>query len=338
MIAALLLVLAAADPISVADYRDRLTAIRSALERKDLDEARRGAKDLQSLRVRHDGMEFPTDRGALRPIADATDLPAALEAARPLRAMIEALDALPSPKKEAPDTVLLERLRAEEETRDPSRSGPAAGPRLHQPRMPESFAEWVRQAAADLWDAIERPIKRFLGWLFRMFFGTAGAAVSSAKTNLLVVGLVVLILGAVAIVAFVTLRRRVDAVPDAVSQAPAQSASDEDPLSRSSNEWERFAQELMKGGRHREAIRAWYHAVLVTVFRAGLLHYRKDRTNWEYAFALTPTLPWRAAFVDATRTFEYEWYGRRDTPQETSEAFAAGCRRMLEKIQEGRKP
>ena len=335
MIAALLLVLAAADPITAAEYRDRLTAIRAAIERKDLDEARRGAKDLQALRVRHEGMEFPTDRSALAPIADATTLPSAQVASQPLRAMIEALDALPAPKKEAPDAALLERLREEEAKHDPSKSGPAGGPRLHQPRVPESFAEWLRQAAADLWEALQRPLRRFWAWLFRIFFGTAGAAVSGAKTTYLVVGLIACILGVVALIAFVTMRRRVDAVPDAVSQAPAQSESDEDPLSRTSNEWERFALELMKGGRHREAIRAWYHAVLVTVFRAGLLHYRKDRTNWEYAYALAPTLPWRAGFVDATRTFEYEWYGRRDTPQETSEAFAGNCRRMLEKIHAG---
>lgn len=337
MTVALLLVLAAADPITAADYRDRLAAIRAAVERKDLDAARRGAAELQSLRVRHETMEFPTDRSVLKPIADAADLPAAQAAAGPLRPMIEALDALGPPKDAAPDPALLERLREEESARDPSKSGPADGPRLHRPHVPESFREWLLQLLKDLWEAVQRPIQRFLSWIFRAFFGSAGAVASGAKTTYLVVGLIACILGVVAIVAFVTLRRRAEAGPVAVSQAPAQSESDADPLSRTSNEWERFALELMKGGRHREAIRAWYHAVLVTVFRAGLLHYRKDRTNWEYAYALGPALPWRAGFVDATRTFEYEWYGRRDTARETSEAFAAACRLILEKLHEGGK-
>jgi hypothetical protein len=92
----------------------------------------------------------------------------------------------------------------------------------------------------------------------------------------------------------------------------------------------------MGSGRFREAIRAWYHAVLVTLFRSGLLHYRKDRTNWEYAYALGPELPWRPGFVDATRTFEQIWYGRRETPPDAAEAFARDARGILERIQGGR--
>jgi hypothetical protein len=336
MIAAVLLLLAVADPISLAEYRDRLAAIRGSLDRKDLDEARRGAKDLQSLRVRHEGMEFPPDRAVLGPIADARDLASAQVAAAPLRAMTEALDSVPAPPKSAPDAALLEKLRQEEEAHDPAKSGPAGGPRLHQPRVPDNLLEWVRQLASDFWEALQTPFKRFFTWLIRMFFGSAASGLSGAKTQVLVIGLVALILGVVALVAFVTLRRRAPAEEEIASVAPAKDARDEDPLSRSSNEWERFAADLMKGARYREAIRAWYHAVLVTVFRAGLLHYRKDRTNWEYAYALAPTLAWRSGFLDATRTFEYEWYGRRDTARETAEAFASSCRRMLDRIHEGR--
>ncbi|RPH37203.1 MAG: DUF4129 domain-containing protein, partial [Planctomycetota bacterium] len=109
----------------------------------------------------------------------------------------------------------------------------------------------------------------------------------------------------------------------------------DDPLSRTASEWERFAAELMNAGRSREAIRAWYHAVLVSLFRAGVLHYRKDRTNWEYAYALPSGVPWRAGFVEATRTFEREWYGRRDTPVEMAESYQDQARRMLSQVREG---
>ena len=60
------------------------------------------------------------------------------------------------------------------------------------------------------------------------------------------------------------------------------SQRDADPLSREQDEWEKYAAELAAAGRLREAIRAWYHAVLVGLFRAGLLHHHKGRTNWEY--------------------------------------------------------
>src|SRR5207244_431829 len=122
---------------------------------------------------------------------------------------------------------------------------------------------------------------------------------------------------------------------EARSEAPALSAKDEDPLSRTASEWERFAAELMSGGRFREAIRAWYHAVLVSLFRIGALHYRKDRTNWEYAYALPSTLRWRSGFVDATRTFEREWYGRRDTPVETAEGYQRHAQAMLAEVRQG---
>src|SRR5207244_5595400 len=102
--------------------------------------------------------------------------------------------------------------------------------------------------------------------------------------------------------------RRRELVAVATSD-PVASRADEDPLSRAANEWERYAAQLAAAGRIREAIRAWYHAVLVTLYGAGILHFRKGRTNWEYISTITPTIPWRGDFVKLTRRFEHEWYG-----------------------------
>jgi len=96
---------------------------------------------------------------------------------------------------------------------------------------------------------------------------------------------------------------------------PLGSRRDEDPLSRGATEWERYAAQLAAAGRFREAIRAWYHAVLVTCYSTGVLHFRRSRTNWEYVSALAPSLDWRPEFIDLTRGFEREWYGAdRSTP------------------------
>ena len=149
---------------------------------------------------------------------------------------------------------------------------------------------------------------------------------------LVIAGIVVL--GAVA---FIALRRRGSPanIPAASSTAPLRSSRDEDPLSRSASGWEVHAAELMKAGRYREAIRAWYHALLVTCFRAGLLHYRKDRTNWEYAFSLSPDHAWRPRFMEATRSFEREWYGRRATDVDTASGFQGDANALLEIVRGG---
>jgi Domain of unknown function (DUF4129) len=125
------------------------------------------------------------------------------------------------------------------------------------------------------------------------------------------------------------LRRSRRRVLPASSVPLASSERDADPLSREANEWERYAAELAASGRLREAIRAWYHAVLVTLYRAGILHYRKGVTNWEYVSALSPALTWRARFIDMTRTFDREWYGRRETSPEALDTLAADARAVL---------
>ena len=85
----------------------------------------------------------------------------------------------------------------------------------------------------------------------------------------------------------------------------------------------------------REAIRAWYHAVLVTLYRAGILHYRKGITNWEYVSALSPAHEWRPFFVSMTRLFDREWYGRHETTNDVLDSCAADARAIMGAIREG---
>lgn len=107
-----------------------------------------------------------------------------------------------------------------------------------------------------------------------------------------------------------------------------QPGGDDNPLSREGDEWQRYADQLAAAGRLREAIRAWYHAVLVHLYRNGLLHYRQGRTNWEYIAALPPRLAWRTRFIDLTRRFEHEWYGHGASGEDALEA----CRRAAHEI------
>src|SRR5579864_2002264 len=272
--ALILLAFGAQETLSSSEYGDRLAAIRSAIDANDLGLARRLATQLQSLRVRHDGMEFIPDPTVLRPIASAPDLAAARDAAKALSRLREALEAVLAGRLAAPDEPLLERLRSEEAERALTPEGKIGGPLLQPPSIPRSFREWLWDLSMRLWEFLKKLFSNVLQWLLGLLFGGMGSRSMGDGMTYLVIGLIILILGTVGIIAYVTLqRRRTTPVATATSELPT-TARDEDPLSRTSNEWERFAAELMGSGRFREAIRAWYHAVLVTLFRSGMLHYR----------------------------------------------------------------
>jgi hypothetical protein len=74
--------------------------------------------------------------------------------------------------------------------------------------------------------------------------------------------------------------------------------------------------------------------VLVSLFENGLLHHQKGRTNWEYAGQLSPELRWRPAFLDLTRLFDREWYGRRTSDAEAVRACAESARTILRAVRE----
>jgi hypothetical protein len=140
------------------------------------------------------------------------------------------------------------------------------------------------------------------------------------------IGFVVIII----LLAWTALRRGRRASPElATSVVAIPSARDADPLSRASTEWEQYAAQLAAAGRFREAIRAWYHAVLVTLYGASILHFRKGRTNWEYVAALSPSLAWRTRFITLTRRFEYEWYGATESTVEAFEDCSGEARAIL---------
>jgi hypothetical protein len=121
-------------------------------------------------------------------------------------------------------------------------------------------------------------------------------------------------------------------VPAAVAPGATRPLPDDDPASRTVSGWEERARELAAQGRHREAIRAWYHAVLARSAAAGVLHLRRGRTNWEYAYALPASVPWRDRFEDLTHRFDVEWYGRAESTPDALSAFADGATGILRSL------
>jgi Domain of unknown function (DUF4129) len=324
MIAALLAALLAA-PLGLPAYRARLEKIDALLLAGDRARAAAAAQKLLGEKVQAGEEEIVPAAWALEPIARGDPHRSRL------RGLIDGLaqgGLAPSP---AADRKLLEALRRAQDA-----AGPAAGGKIAPLAAPElpffeqvlswmgTAARWIASRLGDLWN-----------WLAGLFpTGTArqlGLA-SSRITGLVLIGVGLIV---VLVVALAVLSR---ARPPPVLAVRSRSVpeKDEDPLSRSAGGWEARARDLAAQGRAREAIRAWYHALLVHCYGAGVLHYRRGRTNWEYAHALSPSLLWRPRFEELTRWFDLEWYGRAESTPAALEAFSTGTGETLSAL--GRRP
>jgi hypothetical protein len=212
-----------------------------------------------------------------------------------------------------PDMTLVDKIDKEQSAPPPAADGEVAlgdSDRLIK----------IGTAIQDVFDRIGKMLEDFFDWLGSFWpESSPDKEKKHASIRGIVIAIAIVILVVIAILAWNALRRGRRASPElASSVAAVPSARDEDPLSRASTEWEQYAAQLAAAGRFREAIRAWYHAVLVTLYGTSILHFRKGRTNWEYVAALSPSLPWRPRFIALTRRFEYEWYGESES---SSEAF-----------------
>jgi hypothetical protein len=196
---------------------------------------------------------------------------------------------------------------------------------------PLTLPERVEAALFAVADAIASAMRALREWLDRL--RPARARRQAAPGSTAVAALAFALVVVVALTVLVIRRRRLAAAsPASEPSRPLASRRDEDPLSRGASEWERHAAELAAARRWREAIRAWYHAVLVALFRQGLLHHQKGRTNWEYAARLDPGLAWRPAFMELTSLFDREWYGRRASDAEALAECAHTARGLLQAV------
>ncbi len=165
--------------------------------------------------------------------------------------------------------------------------------------------EWFVDQARTIWHALR-------DWL-----GSNPSKPEGSYTGALwwVCGSIVMLITVTVILA---LRRQATPPSAWPASAVIAGAGDEDPLSRHSDDWVALAQRLTSEGRLREAVRAWYHAVLTGAFAAGHLHHRTGRTNWEYLGALSPSLTWHRSFASLTQRFDRVWYGHHETADESN--------------------
>jgi hypothetical protein len=324
-------------PISLAEYRSRLEGIAGALSGGNPGAARAEAGRLLGTRISCQGQAgegaatFSPDRSVLGPLARGVQgvelRRAAVRLATLLASLPEAGGAIGTTAGRA-DPALLARLAARAALADLPRGG----------KLPEIRDSGVLRAFADFMEPLRRwldeQLDRLWRWLKEAFTRPTREGSSELDLPRLVTLLVIVLAAVLAGLGLLALRRR--GAPSAVSPPPAAGprppARDDDPLSRRAGEWESYARELAAAGRFREAIRAWYHAVLVALYQRGALHHRKGRTNWEYVASVPPEAAWRPAFVAVTRRFEREWYGGDRSSREALEEAAAEARELLDAL------
>lgn len=295
--------LAAAEPsMRVESYREALDAIAARLDAGDTARAAELASGLEGERIDWEGEPLLPDAALLSAIAGdhGAEVRPALDA---LRAALHETTGIAA-ELTTDDRRTLERLGRERvETRGPALPG-----------MPEVEIPWRERAgqwlsAAARW--VGRKIVALVRWLKR-WWGPIERPLPSPETVtglangvLVSVGIVAVLLVGLAVA--VLLRRRAPRVEPAAA-APA-SGADAEPTSRDEPAWRARAEALAAEGRHREAIRAFYHALLVRCFQTGALHARRGTTNREYARALDARVAWAPEFDELTLRFDLEWYG-----------------------------
>ena len=309
--------------LQLSEYLEALDAMMRGLQSDDVAGAQQQADALRGHRFEAQGELFEVDTSLLDAV-DRVDDPAAARAT--VQRLQVVRDELGSALPNAPTSANADLLRQIDEEQMVERM--RARGELDEIEVPSTMIDnaltrWLGR----VFEGMAEKLEDLLRWLLKYWRTSADREQAQAALDArwVIAGVVLLAI----LIAWLGLRwlrsnpTPVDAGRLESGHVVAPGAGDDNPLSREGEEWQRYAEELAAAGRLREAIRAWYHAVLVACYRGGLLHYRKGRTNWEYIAALSPSLPWRSRFISLTRRFELEWYGHGASGEDA----LAACRR-----------
>lgn len=331
--AALLCLLApliSAAEISLDDYRESLEAISADIRSERHESAFDRMAQLRSDRVRLGELTFVPDESLFAtPDSDEGELPALLARIDATVAALRSVEA--SGAGAAADHEILDAERKRQLL--PALPGGGAAADLTIDRgvwdditgwLTKAFA-WISEKLEWLWD-----------WLITFWPRTdardpeGGVTLTVMMTTILIAACLL----ALALMVIRRSRRRPQTAPVIVERIA--SIADQDPRSRPESEWVRLARSLAAAGRHREAIRAWYNAILSTLIRTRRVSWIRGRTNWEYVSAVAVSSPWKGDLVRLTAEFDREWYGNHEVDSTAYASFAETAAMILESIDDRR--
>lgn len=186
------------------------------------------------------------------------------------------------------------------------RQPPAVAERLHDLASQREFDYREAQAAPSPTDSLWRRFwRRVLDWLGRALGGPSAPSYDGFW-RWVIYGLL-----ATAVVFVVLKLLQVD-LTRAFGRAPRRTALDYETLGENIHELDFPAQlrAAEEAGNLRLAVRLGYLAVLKQLSDRALIEWQPDKTNQAYLRELAHQRPaLRPAFAEATRQFEYVWYG-----------------------------
>lgn len=326
LLALLICVSAEGKTLPISDYLAQLQHLHTSIATNDFATAKAISAELTGSEIVSPHGNFHADDSLMSIVAQTK------KADRLLLTRIELTIAelRGSANAPAPDPKLLQQVAAEQDVPELAPGGELTAPEI--PEVP--MMERIGRSIGRMLEWIADQIAQFFDWI-EGFFPRSQETGSTSGMRWIVIAVVALIVIGIIFLAIEVIRRarRTDA-QTLTSSAPLRSSRDDDPLSRGATEWERYAAQLAAEGRYREAIRAWYHAVLVTCYGAGVLHFRKGRTNWEYIATLSPSVAWRSELIRLTQRFEQEWYGAEQSSEEALDDCSARAKLILDAVYE----
>ena len=311
--------------IPIDQYIGRLQNLHTSIATKQFAAAKAEAAELTGSDVVSPRGNFHADDSLLAAVAQASSADRVLLTRIELTIAELRASAVPDA---APDPKLLQQVAAEQDVPELARGGEVAAPVIPEVPLIERVIRSIGRMFAWIWEKIVE----LWEWLDG-FFPEPEKPGATSGLRWIVIAVVALIVIAIIFLAVEVIRRARRGDPQTLtSSAPLRSTRDDDPLSRGATEWERYAAQLAAEGRYREAIRAWYHAVLVTCYGTGVLHFRKSRTNWEYIASLPPSTAWRSELIRLTQRFEQEWYGAEQSTEDALDDCSARAKLILDAL------
>lgn len=316
------------DPMPQWEYRDALATLSTAVKNGDSAAAQESAQALiGTTYVTSDGEILSTDTTCLKPVATADPLkfPARVPC---VETLVQSLDEMTKrvDSADAPDRKLAEEITAAWDQKIPEGIAKfrvdANLPAIEASILPD----WLVEFWTWLVDAVDAILRALTGRS-----ASGGSSVGAEGITVVIVALACALLG---LVAWRALRQA--RLPKQEEKPVEVAPTDDDPTARPTSEWYRHAEALMRAGKRREALRAYYHAVLSAGIQIGLLTYSRGRTNWEYVASLSPGLPVRTRLVNMTRRFEECWYGGAEASEDLLLAQSKDATQALADLQVSR--
>jgi hypothetical protein len=218
------------------------------------------------------------------------------------------LVAAPALAEEAPDLTACQRRLEDILARPEFRAVPrelGGLPEITPPSV--SFPAWLK-------DVMKKAVSAIEDWLERLFSSGSRERepdswiphVAPAAAWSMGIGGGVLL----AFLLWMVIRRRPAAAQGSPDGVRLGGEGMPDALSRPADSWERLAEQFVREGQWRLALRALYLALLVTLHQRGIIRYERERTNGDYVGALSGN-PVREPFASLTVLFDQAWYGNK---------------------------